>query len=153
MVKGPGTVILIGFLVSAQHLDIAHLHRLRPANFADHARHDLARAMTSFDFGRMVDVDAAQRVGKAVEITLAADFTVGDYIQADDFLHTHSHRRGIVLRFFQKRFLHAPDFLQAHARWRARQHDVVLHQPVRLRQTAHQRGRHQHIIHDCFLLQ
>jgi len=57
-----------------QDFDIAHLHRVCAADFPDHARHDLARAVTPLHFRWIVDVDASERVGETVESSSRAEF-------------------------------------------------------------------------------
>src|SRR5262249_58424360 len=99
-------------------------HRMRAADFPDHARHDLARAVTSFDLGRIVDVDTAECVGEAVEVTFAPNFAVGDDVYARGFLHAHRLCRRIVLSFLNIMLLDPPDLFQSHARRCAGEHDL-----------------------------
>src|SRR5262245_15254211 len=99
------------------------------ADFPDHARHDLARAVPPLDLGWIVDVDAAERVGEAVEVALAPNLAVGDDVDAGGLLHAYSLRRRIVLSFLEIRLLDTPDLFQSDARRRPGEHDVFPHQP------------------------
>ena len=103
-------VILIGRSGDrAQMLDVAHLHRLRAADLADDARHDLARLVAALDLGGIVDVDPVERVGEAVEVALAPDLAVRDDVEPGRLLLAHRLVRRVVLRLLEERLGHAPD--------------------------------------------
>ena len=129
----------------AQMLDVAHLDRLGAADLANDARDDLAGLVAAFDFGRIVDVDSVERRREAVEVAFAPDLAVRNDVEAGRLLRAHRLFGGVVLRFLEKRLGHAPDRLEPDARRLTRQHDLPVHQPVRLRQAADNRGRHQDI--------
>src|SRR5258706_902270 len=90
---------------------------------------------------RVVDVDTLQRGGEAVGIALAADFAVGDDIDARLLLRADRQQRGVILRLREPGVRDAPQLLRAQARREALAELVAVDQPVGLRGTADQRGR------------
>ena len=93
---------------------------------------------------RVIDVDALERGGEAIGVTLAADLAVGNDVQARVFLRADGEHRRIVLRLGEVGLRHAPQFLGAHARRKAPGELLSIDQPFRLRVTADQGGREKH---------
>ena len=97
----------------------------------------------------IVGVDAFERGGEAVGIALAADFAVGDDVDAGA-LHVADRDDGrVVLRLLQMLLRQPPHLVHARARHRLRQHGAI-DQPVRLRIASDHGGRQQMLrqVHD-----
>src|SRR5260370_993302 len=92
-----------------EELGVAHLDRPQPANFADHARHRRRAAAAAPDMAGVLAIDAVEREGKPVGITLAADLAVADDVDAGP-LHVADREMGrVVLGLFEQRRWDAPD--------------------------------------------
>src|SRR5688572_2177077 len=124
--------------VAAQELQVAHADRVAPADRSRHARHrDRVAAAVERRAG-VVEVDAFQRVGEQVRVAFAADFAVGDDVEAGGLLRADRKDRGVVLRLLQVRRRDAPQLACAHARWKAPGELLAVDEPVRLRHAADQ---------------
>ena len=104
------------FCVGPQVGHIAHLNRLLTPNWSNHAWYKGGLPGTAGHCRWIIHINAFQGVGKAVEITLPADFTIRDDINAGSFLVMQRHQCGVVLGFFQQFFCRAPDIPHAYAR-------------------------------------
>ena len=126
--------------IGAQERDVARLHRLPPADRADHARHDLETAgRARGNLRRVLAVHALERGGETVGVALAAHLAVGDDVDAGALLVADREQRGVVLRLLEPGRLDAPQLARA-GTWRndLRQAPAV-DQPVGLRVAADQR--------------
>src|SRR6185436_8780131 len=89
---------------------------------------------------RIVEIDSLERGRETVRVTLAADFPVGDDVEAGLFLHADGQYRRVVLRLGQVGFRHAPQLARPHARRESPGEFLPVDEPFRLRHAAHQRG-------------
>jgi hypothetical protein len=146
-VNGPGQRDLreaVG--VGAEEAHVAQLHRLPPADRADHARHRRRLAVAADDDGRRVHVDAVECDGEAVRVALRAHLAIGDDVDSRALHVADGDQGGVVLRALQRILRDAPDLLQPHARDdTVADEDVAVHQPGRLRVAADHRGRQQRL--------
>ncbi len=106
-------VILIGFVVNARMCSTSRtctgvVRRISPID----AGTIWPRIIASLDFGGIVDIDAAERIGEAVEIAFAADFTVAEDIEAGGLLLAQRLVGGVILRFLEELVFDAPDGLR-----------------------------------------
>jgi len=84
--------------VGAQKFDIAHLDRPEAPDRADNPRHDDGAAGAPHDGRGVVEIDPRQCRRKSVRVALAADFAIGDDVDAGA-LHVADREPGrIVLR-------------------------------------------------------
>jgi hypothetical protein len=132
--------------ISPQELDVAHLDRVPAPDFSRDPRHPARLAAPPGDRGRVVDVDAVQRSGKAVGVALAAHLAVGDDVDPGPLHVADREQRRVVLRRFEPGFGHAPDLRHAHARDQRAQ-ELAVDQPVGLRVAADHRRRQKAIGH------
>ena len=100
----------------AQELDVAHLHRPRPADLADDARHRVRMAGSVERNARLVEVDPVERSREAVAVALAPHLAVGQDVDARP-LHVGDREPGrVVLRLLEIRLGDAPQLPRADAR-------------------------------------
>ncbi len=78
------------------------------ADLGHNARNKVQLARPRHHLCGIIQIDSFQRGGKPVRITFAADFPVGDDVQAGAFLLANRQDSGIVLRFFEKLGRDAP---------------------------------------------
>jgi hypothetical protein len=139
MVKGPGTVILIGRSVLAKELHVAHLHRMAALDRSHHARHRVGMAAAVQCGARIVDIYAIERRGEAIRVALAPHLAVGDDVEACPLLVADGDDRSVVLRLFEPLGGDAPEFLGTYAGWKALAEFFAIDQPVGLGVASHQR--------------
>src|SRR6201988_4434340 len=124
-----------------QKLHVAQLDRRGASDLADHAGHcRLGVAGARHDDGGIVGIDAVKRGGEAVGVAFAADFAVGDDIDAGALHVTDRDDGRVILRLLQMFDRQPPHLMHGGARHRFRQHGAV-DQPVRLRIAADDGGR------------
>src|SRR5438094_58232 len=94
--------------VGAEKFHIAYFDRMLPANLSDNARHRIRMTATIERCPRVIDVDALERRGKPIGVTLAPDLAIGDDVESRTLLIADGEDRRIVLRFLEKLRSNAP---------------------------------------------
>src|SRR5262249_51784292 len=84
--------------MTAQELDIAHLHRVHAPDWPYHPRHGIGMTTAVERSAGVVDVDTLERSSKAVGVTLAAHLAVGDDIEPSALLVADGENSCIILR-------------------------------------------------------
>ena len=102
--------------VPAQEIEVAHADRVTAADRADDPRHRRRMAAAVERRARIVEIDAFERRREQVRIAFAADFAVGDDVEAGLLLRADRDDRRVVLRLDQERLGNAPQFLRPDAR-------------------------------------
>ena len=90
--------------------------RAAALDLADHARHRRLRPVARGDHGGLVGIDAFERGREAVGIAFAADFAVGDDVDAGALHVADGNDGGVVLRFLQMLRRQPPHRMHARAR-------------------------------------
>ena len=116
--------------MAAQELDVAHLHRTRPADATHDARHGIGMPAAVERGAVIVHVDPLERGRKAVRVTLPPHLAVGDDVQSGALLLVDRHQGRIVLRLVQPVGGHAPQLLRAHPRRKAIREPCAVDQPI-----------------------
>ena len=120
----------------AQQLDVADLHRARPADRPHHARDRVRVARAVERDARVVEVDAVEGRRKAVRVALPPHLPVGDDVDARELHVLHGEPRRVVLRFLEVLLRDPPELERAHARWEPVAEPLTVDQPVGLRVAA-----------------
>ena len=89
----------------------------------------------------IVEIDSFERCGETIGIAFAANFTVGDDIQAGAFLGAYREDGGIILRLFEEFGRNTPQIGGADAGRQAVRKLGAIDQPIRLGIGSHQRCR------------
>ena len=132
--------------VAPQERHVADLDRVAAPDFADDARHLDRASRPVRDRRRRFVIDALERGGEAIGVTLAAHLAIGDDVDAGALHVADRQQRRVVLRLGEVRFGDPPQLLQAHARHHGGEHGAV-DKPVGLWVAAHDRGRQQMLGH------
>ena len=130
----------IGILTKELH--IVQFDRSAALHRADHARYRRLRSVSRSDDGRVIGIDAFKRGSKTVGIAFAADFAVGDDIDAGTLHVAYRDDGGVILSFLQMLRRQPPHRMHAGAWHGFRQHRAI-DQPFRLRITSDHGGRQQ----------
>ena len=102
--------------ILAQEFHVVQFDRAAALDLADHARHRRLRPVSRGDNGGIIGIDAVKRGRKAVGIAFAADFAVGDDVDAGAFHVADRDDGGVVLRFLQMLRRQPPHRMHARAR-------------------------------------
>ena len=99
-----------------QELGVTYFNRLGASNGAGNERHLGPAAGASCDFAETAPVNAAERIGHLVGVTLSANLTVGNDVDSRPLLVSNCQNRGIVLSLPQMPFRNAPEFPRTNSR-------------------------------------
>src|SRR5207237_9827998 len=99
-----------------QERHIANLDGMHAPNLADDARHDVWSTAAAGSLSWIVQVDAVERGGEAIDVALAADLTVAQDVDAGALHIANSQHRRVVLGLLEERLGNAPDILRPDSR-------------------------------------
>jgi hypothetical protein len=101
---------------TAQELRVAHLHRPGPPDPPHHARHRVRVPRPIERCSGLVEVEAVERVRKAVRVALAPNLAVGDDVDSGFFHVADGQPGGVVLCLDEPLLVDPPELARRNAR-------------------------------------